>query len=90
LRESTVLKIYKNLQKDFKVDFYDPYVKEIKIDKKNFFSIKNLKTINLYDAVIIGTDHSNINYDYVVKNSKKIFDSRGVLKKHKSDNIIFC
>ena len=89
-RESPVLEIFKNFNKKFKVDYYDTYIKKIKIDKNIHFSIKSLERIHLYDVVIIGTDHSNIDYNLIVYNSKKIFDTRGVLRKYKSDNIIPC
>ena len=70
-RESPVLEIFKNFNKKFKVDYYDTYIKKIKIDKNIHFSIKSLERIHLYDVVIIGTDHSNIDYNLIVYNSKK-------------------
>ena len=36
--------------------------------------------IKKYDGVLICTDHDNVNYDLVLKNSKIIFDSRNVFK----------
>ena len=52
----------------------------------NFLSIKK-ETKN--SIVIIGTDHKNINYKSILKNSKIVFDTRGVLKNNKDKKIIF-
>ena len=90
VRESPVIKIFQNLSHKNSVDFYDPYVNKILLKKTSLFSIKNLNKIFKYDAVIIGTDHRKIDYKFVAKNSKKIFDTRGVFSKLKLKNVIFC
>lgn len=89
-RESPSISIFKNLKKNYKIEFFDPYVKEIKISGFLYKSIKNLKNLKKYNLVIIGTDHSNINYNLLIKKSKKIIDTRGVLFKKKSKKIILC
>ena len=90
LRESPLIKIFKSLNVSYKVDFYDTYAKKFAINKKIYFSKNNLTNIHKYDAVIIGTDHSNIDYKDVVKKAKKIFDTRGILRNIKSKKIVFC
>ena len=90
LRESPLIKIFKSLNIPYKVDFYDTYAKKFAINKKIYFSKNNLTNIHKYDAVIIGTDHSNIDYKDVVKKAKKIFDTRGILRNIKSKKIVFC
>ena len=89
-RESPCVEIFFKLKKKHFVDYYDPMVKKINLSNETFNSVKNLKKLKLYDAVIIGTDHSNLNYNLILKNSKKIFDTRGVLSQKKSDKIISC
>ena len=90
VRESPVINIFQNLSLKNTVDFYDPYVKKISLKKTTQFSIKNLNKIFKYDAVIIGTDHRKIDYKFIAKNSKKIFDTRGVFSKSKLKNVISC
>ena len=85
-----MIKIFKSLNIPYKVDFYDTYAKKFAINKKIYFSKNNLTNIHKYDAVIIGTDHSNIDYKDVVKKAKKIFDTRGILRNIKSKKIVFC
>ena len=76
--------------KKIKVDFHDPSVKFLKSRKlSNKYFSKNLSTkmVSKYDCVIIATDHSNIDYDLIKKNSKLIVDTKNVFKKA-SDKIL--
>jgi UDP-N-acetyl-D-glucosamine dehydrogenase len=93
-RESPSLDILRKLiDKKFKVEFYDPYVKEFDFKSKYFnnksLSTKSIKKYRNDGFVIIGTDHKNVNYKKIFVNSKLIFDSRGVYSKNKSKKIIF-
>ena len=89
VRESPSLKIIKNLKriKNCKVDFMDPYVKEIKIDKKIYKSI-NVKNYRKYDLVVLCTDHYKFNYKKILNESRKIIDTRGKFKDSKLNKII--
>lgn len=92
IRESPSLYILKLLnKKNIKCDYYDPYFKTI---PKNSIFNKNLKSINIkaknlkyYDAILIVTNHTKINYGDILKKSKLIFDTRNVYSK-KSSKII--
>ncbi len=89
MRESPALEFIKILSnKKIKVDYYDPYIKNIKTRKfkKSFKSI-NIKKIHQYDIVFLLTDHDILDYDFIKKNSKLIIDTRNVYKKN-SKNII--
>ncbi len=84
-RESPGLRIIDYLnKKKFNVSYHDPYIpslpktREFIIKKK---SIKLTKRILSQNVVIIVTDHDNIDYDLIEKNSKFIFDCRGRYKK---------
>ena len=92
-RESPAVNIIKSLQKkNFSVDYFDPYIQSILINRKQQTSLKKIdyKKLKLFDAVVVVTDHSKLNYKLILKNSKKIFDTRGVYKKSKNQNIIHC
>ena len=72
------------------VEYHDPFVTEIQL-KNNV--LKNTKTIdqnNLssFDAVIIATDHSNIDYDKVLDHSNQIIDTRNIYGKINSEKIV--
>ena len=89
-RESPSIKIIEILKDKYncKIDYNDPYVPKIKIGK-NTFNNKNLnyQMLKKYDAVMILTNHTVYNKDLILKNSKKIIDTRGSFKK-KSYKII--
>ena len=93
-RESLPTNLSKYLQKKIDFDYSDPFFsylrkgRNIKVDKK---SIKlNSANLKKYDCVILITDHDKFNYDLILKNSKMIFDTRGVFSKKKFGNVIQC
>ena len=63
------------------VDYYDSYVPNIKWNDDDKYSQKKLssETLPAYDAVVILTDHSDVDYDIVKSESKLIIDTRNVL-----------
>lgn len=91
-RESPFVLIYKSLMKLNSVKFFDPYVKKLKIGKKQIKSLRNIyyKKLYKYDAVVLVTDHDRFNYTKILKYSKIIFDTRGVFKDQKYHNVISC
>ena len=92
LRESPSLRIMDILEKNnLKINYHDPYIKELpktrkfKIRKK---SITLTKKILNKCIVLIVTDHDNIDYNFIKKNSKYIFDCRGRYKKDYKGKIV--
>jgi UDP-N-acetyl-D-glucosamine dehydrogenase len=90
-RESPSLKIITLLQeKGAKVSYNDPHIPELGptreypgfIIRSVPLSARRLKTT---DAVIIATDHSAYDYDWIVKNSRLVVDTRNVIKKKRSN-----
>ena len=94
-RESAALDIIPDLlRKGAEVDYFDPYVPKLQL--KDSFLIKpvTLKSIKYnsgilkkYDLVLILTDHSNFDYDEIVKNSKLVVDTRNAIKSRKYKNV---
>ncbi|MBS4538834.1 nucleotide sugar dehydrogenase [Clostridium sp. D2Q-11] len=82
LRESPSLKIIDYLRKEKAVvEYNDPYVSEfthngIKYKSKDLTE-EFLKSV---DITVIVTDHSCYEYQYIVENSKIVFDTRNVTK----------
>jgi UDP-N-acetyl-D-glucosamine dehydrogenase len=92
-RESPALNIISSLQKKHaKVNYYDPHVPFITVDKRQIKSLKkmNKSILKKYDCVVIITDHSKINYKLVAKEAKLILDTRNALRniKSKKDNVV--
>ena len=88
-RESPSLKIFEKLssKKNCFLDVYDPYIKSFRIKNKIYKTIK-VKNFKNYDCVILLTDHSSFNYKKILKESKLIFDTRGIYKNEKNKKII--
>ncbi|HAZ09714.1 MAG TPA: UDP-N-acetyl-D-glucosamine dehydrogenase [Candidatus Omnitrophica bacterium] len=92
IRESPALEIVDSLiKKDAHVHCHDPLVSVFELDGcKKITTVKLTKDIiSSSDLVVIITDHTDINYKFVVDNAKLIFDTRNALKEFKdAKNII--
>ena len=91
VRESPSLDIMALLEEQgAMVDYYDPYISEIKWKSEIKKGYLNLSEINLdsYSAIVILTDHTNINYDKIKNSSTLIIDTRNVYENSKSKNIV--
>ena len=87
-RESPAYKIMDILVRlEANVSYHDPYVSEIN-KTRQWQDARPLKsqpltaeTLSLADAVIIVTDHTNIDYRLIAKYARLIIDTRGVYRK---------
>ena len=92
-RESPSLKIISLLQKrGARVSYNDPYVPESKGHRDypglELYSIPlSEKRLKGFDAVIISTDHTSYDYEWIVKNADLVIDTRNAVKK-KRKNVI--
>ena len=94
-RESPAFEIMKLLKdKKIKFQYNDPYFPKLRKGRKFKFSKKsillNAKNLKKFDATLIVTDHDFYDYKLIYKNSKKIFDARGVYKKFNYPNVVYC
>lgn len=89
VRESPSLVIYELLKTRLaNVDYYDSHVLEIP-EIPEHIELAGIKSIALtkeqlqkYDAVVICTDHDDVNYDFIVENSKLVIDTRNAVKNY--------
>ncbi len=92
-RESPSLKIIQLLKEhEAYVEYHDPYA-PICANHRHYPEI-NLKSVPLtketvrsYDAVIIATDHENVDYQLVAENAALIIDTRNVLASKELKNV---
>ncbi len=92
-RESPALKIISLLQeKGAKVSYNDPYVPQSSGHRD--YPGLNLQSVELnegklkeFDAVIVATAHSAYDFEWIVKNSSLVIDTRNAIKK-KRNNIV--
>jgi UDP-N-acetyl-D-glucosamine dehydrogenase len=80
-RASPSLKLIELLkQKGARIDYNDPYIS--KTHKMRMYDLKMVsvpitgKTLKEYDCVVIATDHSCYDYEFIVNNSQLVVDTR--------------
>jgi UDP-N-acetyl-D-glucosamine dehydrogenase len=90
LRESPAIDCIRLLQKQgAKVQYNDPYAPLIKMEEgeKDLRSTKLTPALlKAADLVVILTDHTNYDYESIVKHSRLIFDTRNATKRVKGAN----
>jgi UDP-N-acetyl-D-glucosamine dehydrogenase len=82
LRKSPSLDIIEILQRNkARVSYYDPLIPYLKFHNINLKSVSlSGQAIAGYDCVVIATDHSCVDYGFILENSRLIFDTRNVYK----------
>lgn len=82
IRESPAIEIITMLKdKGAKILYHDPYVPSLKIGKDNLRSVKlNRDSLKNKDCVVILTDHSSLDYGFILQNSGLILDTRNALR----------
>jgi len=81
LRESPSIELIELLrEKGAKVDYNDPYIprthKQRQHDLKMASRKLSAQMLSTYDVVLISTDHSEYDYEWIVKNAKLVVDAR--------------
>jgi len=88
IRESPSVELIELLrEKGAKVDYNDPYIPRTHKQREHDLQMKSkpltAKMLQGYDAVLIATNHSDYDYDMIVKNSKMVVDTRNATAKVK-------
>ena len=88
VRESPALDVMRLLEQEgAEVNFFDPYVSQIIWDSSNKSGLRSLENIDDFDVTVVLTDHSNVDYEFVRKNSDLIIDTRNVYPYIRDENI---
>jgi len=89
LRESPALDIITLLEdRGAELHYCDHYVPVVKTKKKVMESLEmSSEVIRKMDTVVIITDHSDVDYSLLVRESVSIFDTRNCLKSFNNKNI---
>lgn len=82
LRHSPALKVFEILEPRVAlVRYHDPHINELMLGKKRVKSVKfNRRELKKYDVILILTDHSWYDYDFIVKNARLIVDTRNAVQ----------
>jgi UDP-N-acetyl-D-glucosamine dehydrogenase len=93
LRESPSLTVIELLQKEgAEVSYNDPYFAFVGRGRKYDLQMSNtpLENLQQYDAVMIVTDHSDYDYEKIVRESRMVIDTRNATKGINAANIVRC
>ncbi len=93
LRESPSLTIIELLQKQgAEVSYNDPYFPRVGKGRKYDLQMECAPLDNLgqYDCVLIVTDHSDYDYQRIVRESRLVVDTRNATRGIQSPNIVHC
>ena len=93
MRESPSLVLMELLKEHgAEFDYHDPFIPVIPSTREHeeFIGMKSIdlseKNLKDYDAVLISTDHTNIDWEKLVNNSSLIIDTRNALKNIEQSN----
>ena len=86
MRESPSLKLIEILkEKGAEVDYNDPYVPKLPPTRKYNYDMSSVELteekLQMYDLVLLSTDHDDYDKEFIRKNSKLIVDTRNFFNK---------
>jgi len=85
VRESPSLDIVELFQaKGAEVSYHDPHAATVQIGTHTLRSVPCEK-LGSYDAVVIVTDHSAVDYKAVAREARLLIDTRNAMKTHRAD-----
>lgn len=89
LRKSPSLEIIDILKERVSdVAYFDPLIPYLKFNHTDLKCMKlSKKALAKFDCVLIATDHSCLDYDFLLHNSRVIFDARNVYKNSRDKKV---
>jgi UDP-N-acetyl-D-glucosamine dehydrogenase len=90
LRQSPALDIIESFhRKGVDVSYCDPLVPYLRINGINLKGIElNSSNLDCFDCVLITTDHSSLDYAFILDKARFIFDTRNVYKNIRSPKVV--
>jgi UDP-N-acetyl-D-glucosamine dehydrogenase len=97
LRESPALRIMELLQgRGAHVDYHDPYFSRLHKMRRYDFGLSSIEltaeALSQYAAVLIATDHSSYDYDFIVRHARLVIDTRNATRnvQENGEKIVRC
>jgi UDP-N-acetyl-D-glucosamine dehydrogenase len=89
MRESPALDVaHLLMQRGALVTYSDPFVPSVRLDGTELHAIEPMEASRAADCVVIVTDHTGVDYNKIVDNSKLVVDTRNVLKGVTSEKVV--
>jgi UDP-N-acetyl-D-glucosamine dehydrogenase len=97
LRESPALRILELLQaRGARVDYHDPYFPRLHKMRRYDFGLSSIEltaeALSQYAAVLIVTDHSSYDYEFIVRHARLVIDTRNATRNvaENREKIVRC
>ncbi len=89
-RESPSLKLIRLLRgKGADVSYNDPFVEQVQISEDTLTSVELTdETLSSADCVVVATDHSHYDYQYILRKTDLVFDTRGATRGLVGANLV--
>jgi len=86
MRESPSLKLIELLREHgSEVDYNDPYISKLPKTRKYNYDMNSVEitktNLARYDLILLSTNHTNYDYNFIAEHSKLILDTRNAFKK---------
>jgi UDP-N-acetyl-D-glucosamine dehydrogenase len=90
VRESPAIKIAELLrEKEADIVYHDPFVEKFTAGGETVSLVElTADEVAAADAVLIVTDHRDVDYDVVVEHAQLVLDTRNVLKGIHNDRVV--
>jgi UDP-N-acetyl-D-mannosaminuronate dehydrogenase len=90
VRESPALEIIQLLkQEGAQVSFSDPFVAALQANGTRLESLLlSEESLRDADCVLVVTDHSSVDYEFIARHSNVVLDTRNAMKSIRSKNIV--
>jgi len=76
-------------KKGVSVAYHDPLIPYLKLNGINLKSMPIDKhNLRKFDCVVIATDHSVLDYGFILKNARLVFDARNVYQGRASGKVV--
>lgn len=89
-RESPGLEVYRLLSSQgAAVDYHDPYVDQVVDHELDLRGVElSTESLRAYDCVVIITNHSGFDYQWIAENSTTVVDTRNAIKDASLPNVV--
>jgi UDP-N-acetyl-D-mannosaminuronate dehydrogenase len=90
VRESPALEIIQLLkQEGAEVSFSDPFVPLLQTNGTRLDSVPlSEEVLSAADCVLVVTDHSSVDYEFIARHSNVVLDTRNAMKRILGTNIV--
>jgi UDP-N-acetyl-D-glucosamine dehydrogenase len=90
VRESAALRVFEQaFARGARVAYHDPYMPQVNVGGETVHSVPLDQTdLALYDAVVLLTPHTTIDYDSIIRSARLVVDTHSGLQPREAPNVV--